>query len=130
MSFATPLINAVGEDCYHLPRTLGDRNAVTQWPEESYAGDYDVDDFLDTDFVGADEIKIIMNLTQVSDTYVSAGDVAVEKQAGYIAGDSGVNQGDKIEYHDTLYDVESIEVPEYHLGEIGYKKITMIRKSE
>ena len=127
MSFAAPLINAIGEDAYLLPRVLGARSAVTGISAVTYTGDFDPDDFECDDFECATSIKIIMNLSQVSRTEMSAGAVTNESQRGYVAGSVDVSYMSIIEYHGVQYVVDTIEVPEYHLGEAGYKQLTLIR---
>ncbi len=130
MSFATPLIKAIGETCYLLTRVLGARNAVTQWPVITYTGDYAGDDFDCDDFVCATEVKIIMNLIQVSEQNLPAGRISIERQQGFLPGDVTVNHLDRIEYHDILYEVESTEATEWHLAEAGYQRVNLVRISE
>jgi hypothetical protein len=129
MSFATPLINAVGETVYIQTRALGARNAVTNQPATTF-GSFDPDDFNCADFNCAVKTKIIMNLNQVSEQDLDAGRLSVERQQGFLPGNITVNHLDRVEYHSLLYEVESREVIEWHLAESGFQRVNLVRISE
>ena len=129
MSFGAPLINAIGEIVYVQNRALGARNAVTNQPAVTY-GSFDPDDFDCDDFNCAVKTKIIMNLNQVSEQDLDAGRLSVERQQGFLPGSITVNHLDRIEYHGLLYEVESREVIEWHLGESGFQRVNLVRISD
>ena len=129
MSFATPLILSVGEIVYIQTRILGARNAVTNQPAVTY-GAFDPDDFDEDDFFVSIKTKIIMNHIQTSEQDLHGGRLSVERQQGFLPGTVSVNHMDRVEYHDILYEVESTETPEYHLGQVGFQKVNLVRMSE
>lgn len=129
MSFATPLIKAMGETAYIQTRALGARNATTNQPAVTF-GRFDPDDFDCDDFNCAVKTKIIMNLIQVTERDLDSGRLSIERQQGFLPGDITVNHLDRVEYHGLLYEVESIETTKWHLAEAGFQKINMIRISD
>ena len=113
MATITPFINALGEDATIYTRTLGARNATTQWPALTWGS--------------GTATKIFVDDIQTRETQTAAGRVTEKIVRGYVPSDAAVVHLDRVVYHGETYEVASVVTTEYLLGDAIYKKIELTR---
>jgi hypothetical protein len=107
----------MGEDATHYNRTLGARNAVTQWPAVSWG-------------VGT-TIKIFIDevLTREDDSF-RGGRITLKRMKVFVKRSDGVVYRDRIDYPAAApvsFLVESVTTVEYLYGNAQYDRVILVR---
>ena len=110
MATVSAFISALGESATWRSRALGARNAVTNWPAES---------FTDTTIrVRVDEIS-----TRESD--LPSGRVTEKRMKLFTLSD--VKAMDQITYKNEVFEVESVTTPIYLLGNVSFRRVIIVK---
>ncbi len=134
MAAIRSLIDRAGETVTWYKRTLGARDAITQWPEITFlaAGDFASDDFDCDDFfcdgsVDSIEITGMFKRIGIRETDQRAGRVTeVRLQMDTY---QPVNHMDRVVYNDDIYEVESVPRDHDLRGAFRYRTCILIKVS-
>ncbi len=112
MSTVSPFISGMGEDAVLNTRTLGARNAVTEWPLITWS---------DAD------IKLFVDEVTSRDADTDSGRITVKVLRGFVGGAVPVNHLDRITYHGEIFEVATIPTDEYLLGQLAFRKLELVQ---
>lgn len=134
MANIRPFIDRFGETVLWYRRTLGARDAITQWPEITWLtagdfddGDFDCDDFFCDGDVDSIEIKGMFKMIGIRESDQRAGRVSeVRLQMDTY---QPVNHMDRIVYNDDVYEVETVPRDHDLRGAFRYRTCILVKVS-
>jgi len=109
MATVSPFISALGENAIWRSRVLGARNAITNWPIETYV---------------ESDIKIRMDEISTREHDTAGGRVTEKRAKLFTLAD--VRAMDQIVYHNETWEVESNPTPIYLLNNIAFYRVIVI----